>query len=253
MSLTELQKQLAMSPQTVRKSIETLNEELLDIAMIVQKNNEFHIEIQHYDQFDVIMAGSLKKQSDFNSSSKRVAFIIQRLIEADDFVLMDDLSEELGVSRGTVVKDIRSMKRRIESFAVTVNGTPNRGMQIVGDEFELRLLHIYYVQEYFAETFLTEETKKLLQEMTQTSGMIKSHGQLLQKVVSIVLQRVLSGNLLAALPKAYTNDVQHHERIEQLIYHLEVTYNVTLSQLEQAFIVFPFNMSATDLREKKRS
>lgn len=85
MSLTELQKQLAMSPQTVRKSIETLNEELLDIAMIVQKNNEFHIEIQHYDQFDVIMAGSLKKQSDFNSSSKRVAFIIQRLIEADDF------------------------------------------------------------------------------------------------------------------------------------------------------------------------
>ena len=250
MSLTELQKQLAMSPQTVRKSIETLNEELLDIAMIVQKNNEFHIEIQHYDQFDVIMAGSLKKQSDFNSSSKRVAFIIQRLIEADDFVLMDDLSEELGVSRGTVVKDIRSMKRRIESFAVTVNGTPNRGIQIVGDEFELRLLHIYYVQEYFAETFLTEETKKLLQEMTQTSGMIKSHGQLLQKVVSIVLQRVLSGNLLAALPEAYTNDVQHHERIEQLIYHLEVTYKVTLSQLEQAFIVFPFNMSATDLREK---
>lgn len=252
MTLSELQKQLAMSPQTVRKSIETLNEELVNIALIIQENNEFHLEIQQYDQFDVIMAGSLRKQSDFNSSSKRVAFIIKRLIEANDFVLMDDLSEELGVSRGTVVKDIRSMKQRIAPFAVKVIGTPNRGMQIVGDEFELRLLHIYYVQEYFEEYFLTEETKVLLQEMTKTSGLMKQHGILLQKAIAIVLQRILSGNLLSALPEAYTNYVQHHDQIEQLMYHLEMTYSVTLSQLEHAFISFPFNMSATDLREKNR-
>ncbi|MCD5001500.1 HTH domain-containing protein [Enterococcus saccharolyticus] len=249
-TLTELQKQLSMSPQTIRKSIDTLNDELVNIALIVQCNNHFHLEIQQHDQFDVVMTGSLKKRSDFNSSSKRVAYIIKRLIEADDFVLIDDLSEELGVSRGTVVKDIRNMKQQIGSFAVKVRGTPNRGMQIVGNEFDLRLLHIYYVQDYFEETFLTEETKNVLQEMVSTSGMIKNHSSLLQKAVSIVLQRVLTNNLLTDLPDAYTNYVQQHDQLEQLIYHLETTYNVTLSQLEQAFISFPFNMNATKLRDK---
>ena len=52
MTVTELQNKLAASPQTVRKSIETLNDELLGIAQIVQHKNEFQITIADFDQFD---------------------------------------------------------------------------------------------------------------------------------------------------------------------------------------------------------
>ena len=54
--------------------------------------------------FDEIMQGKLKTASDFNSASKRIAYLLNRLIETEDFLRMDDLSEEVGVSRGTVVR-----------------------------------------------------------------------------------------------------------------------------------------------------
>ena len=250
MTVTELQNKLAASPQTVRKSIETLNDELLGIAQIVQHKNEFQITIADFDQFDEVMAGKLRHDSDFNSSTKRISFLIKRLIEADAFILMDDLSAELGVSRGTVAKDIRSMKVLIEPFDVEVIGTPNRGMRIQGSEFDLRLLHIYYVQDYFEEHFLTADTRALIGRMTRESGIAKHHAPLLRKSVSIGMQRVLSGHLLPELPPDYTNYVRDNETVEEMLYQLELTYNVTLSQLERDFLSYPFNMNASEMRDR---
>ena len=61
-----------------------------------------------------------KRESDFNSSSKRVSYIIKRLIEEDQFISTYDLSEELAVSRGTVNKDIKRMKELIAPWQVVV-------------------------------------------------------------------------------------------------------------------------------------
>lgn len=142
MSLQELQEKLAASPQTVRKNIDTLNDELIGIAQIIQKENLFQLEINNFEGFEEVLSGRLKRESDFNSSSKRVSYIIKRLIEEDQFISTYDLSEELAVSRGTVNKDIKRMKELIAPWQVAVVGTPNRGIHLEGKEFDLRLLHM---------------------------------------------------------------------------------------------------------------
>lgn len=251
MTVGDLQNKLETSPQTIRKSVDSLNEELLGIAHIIQKKNGFHLEIDDFDQFDEVMAGSLKHNSDFNSSSKRIAFILRQLIEAKGFLLIDDLSEALDVSRGTVAKDIRGMKELIQPLDVEVIGTPNRGMRIEGSEFDLRLLHIYHVQEYFEETFLQEETNLLIQQLTKESGIGKHQGTLLRKVVSIVMQRILDKHELTALPTGYKNYIQGNSCIEEMIGHLELTYSMTFNHWEREFISFPFNMNANEIRRKE--
>lgn len=67
-------------------------------------------------------------------------------------------------------------------------------------------------------------------------------------MVSIVLQRVLAGKLITELPPEYVDYVRHNEQIEELMYHLEITYNVTLSQWERSFISFPFNINTNHIR-----
>ena len=64
-------------------------------------------------------------------------------------------------------------------------------------------------------------------------------------MVSIVLQRVLAGKLITELPPEYVDYVRHNEQIEELMYHLEITYNVTLSQWERSFISFPLTSTQT--------
>ena len=60
--------------------------------------------------------------------------------------------------------------------------------------------------------------------------------------------RVLAGKLITELPLEYVDYVRHNEQIEELMYHLEITYNVTLSQWERSFISFPFNINTNHIR-----
>ena len=246
MTIGGLKQKLIASTQTVKTSIESLNEELIGIAEIVQHKNDFHIEIEDFEKFDLIMNGSLKRKSDFNSSSKRVFFIVKQLIEQKDFVLIDDLSEALGVSRSTVVKDLRVMKKLIASFNVEVIGTPNRGLRMVGQELDLRLLHLHYVQEYFAEHPLSAHTKDYVENLIQNFSLPKTQELLLKKTISITMKRLLQGNILVDLPHEYIDLMTEHPDFIELIHHLEYEYSITLSQTEQAFLSFPLNLSGID-------
>ncbi|MCF1585976.1 HTH domain-containing protein [Tetragenococcus koreensis] len=167
MTTTELEQKLTVSRQTIRNSIVSLNEELADIAKIKQKDNTYQLIINNFDRFDEVMVGGLKQTRDFNSANKRISFMIKRLIESGNFIAIDDLSEELGVSRGTAANDIKEMKQMVCFFNVKVSGTPNRGMHIYGNEFDLRLLYIYHVQDYFTDNFLQAETYQLVDEIAQ--------------------------------------------------------------------------------------
>ena len=251
MTIDELHNNLIISPQTIRKSIDSLNEELIGIAKIIQKKNEYKIQIEDIDQFEWIMSGSLKKESDFNSASKRIAYIIKRLVEEEDFVSMYELSEELEVSRGTVSKDFREMKKLIEEFDVQVIGTPNRGLRIQGSEFEKRLLHIYFVQDYFEENFLKNETYEVIETFGKSIGLTKYQSVLLPKVTSVVLQRVLEGQQLTQLPTNYLQPDGSNDYFEQFFYHLETTYHVSLSQVEQSYLSFPININVSGINSEE--
>ncbi|MCF1619165.1 HTH domain-containing protein [Tetragenococcus koreensis] len=248
MTTTELEQKLTVSRQTIRNSIVSLNEELADIAKIKQKDNTYQLIINNFDRFDEVMVGGLKQTRDFNSANKRISFMIKRLIESGNFIAIDDLSEELGVSRGTAANDIKEMKQMVCFFNVKVSGTPNRGMHIYGNEFDLRLLYIYHVQDYFTDNFLQAETYQLVDEIAQMGQVPKMYTALLKKTISTVIKRVKGNCLIEAMPEGYLNYTQNHQAIETLIYHLELSYEITLSQNEKDFICFPLSLSSNELK-----
>lgn len=155
-SLVDMRSELDISMQTLQKSIQQLNDVLAPSIQIISQDDQLMLEVYDYTELERILSGSLKRESDFNSSSKRIAYLLKRLIESTSPLLIDDLAEEAGVSRSTLNKDLKQVKSLAESYSITISGKPNRGLEVLGSELNLRLLYIHQVAPYFEGKTLTE-------------------------------------------------------------------------------------------------
>ena len=69
---------------------------------------------------------------------ERSNYIIKRLIEANDYIKIDDLANELLISRSTISCDIKRCKQDIKKYNLTLKQKPNYGLCVVGDEASKR-------------------------------------------------------------------------------------------------------------------
>ena len=166
-TIDKLRDQLNVTNQTIKKSIELLNNEINPIAEIVQKEKLFTLEIFDYDSFQEIMGGKLRQTSDYNSASRRFAYILKRLVEEKNYVLIDDLAEEIGVSRGTLSNDLKNGKSILKKYRVEIVGTPNKGIYLYGQEENLRLIYLYQVVPYFPKMNLKEKVEQIIKKMVR--------------------------------------------------------------------------------------
>lgn len=239
--LDDLRAELSVSMHTLQKSIDQLNEVLDDDIKIKQQDNQLTLEVYDYARLEDIMAGSLRKESDFNSSNKRSSYLIRRLIQSSNPLLIDDLADEIGVSRTTINKGLKHVKELAATYQIVISGKPNRGLEVVGTEFNLRLFYIHHVYDYFDSDTLTDETLDFLENLYQDFKIPRKTQELLTKVISITVARIRRKKLLTEPISYYTNELVHSDIMEHLIFEIEMTYQISLSQYEIDFLTFPLN------------
>ena len=246
LTLEEMRSDLNVSLSTLQKSIEQLNELLDSDLQIKQEGQLVSLEVYDYRRLEDILAGSLRKESDFNSSSKRTSYLIKRLVRSSQPLLIDDLAEEIGVSRTTINKDLRQVKELAAAYQVNILGRPNRGLEVSGSELNLRLFYIHHVYAYFDSDSLTEESQSFLEDLYQTFKLPKKTQELLTKVIAITIARLRRQQQLQQPIAYYTNELADSDLVHQLIYHIEMTYHLSLSQYEQDFISYPLHIQYID-------
>lgn len=245
-SFRSVQKQLGISQKTLLTTIDQLNDILDDDLHIKKQNNQLFLQVFNYSRLEDILSGSLRKESDFNSSGKRISYIIKRLLHSTDPILIDDLAEEIGVSRTTINKDLKQVKQLADNYQVTIIGKTNYGLSVMGDELQLRLFYCHNVYAYFDSTTLYPETELFLKEFYQNYQLPKNVQDLLSKVMAIMIFRLQQHHLLEKDIPYFSNDLKNSDIMEQLIFHIEMTYHISLSQYEQDFLSFPLNMQYID-------
>ncbi len=251
LSIDQMKEIVHVSDQTLKKDIRLLNEQIQGYAHINEVNKSYQLVIDKYDSFFDIMEGSLKGESDFNSSNKRAAYILKRLIESDTYVLIDDLSDEVGVSRSTVNKDLKEVKRISNAYSVDVVGTPNKGLILEGNELELRLIYLNHVIDYFPEKQLPQAVTDLIEAYCEEQLLEKTICAKWKKVVCITLNRILSGRPMTREIQHYTNYQLETEAFLSFICELETEQRLSLGQYDIDFISFPLNISNTGTVEKQ--
>lgn len=245
-SLDEMRLELGIGLSTLQKTLDQLNDILDSDIEIKQQGNDVTLEVYDYARLEEILSGSLKKESDFNSASKRSAYIIRRLVQSEEPILIDDLAEEVGVSRTTINKDLKHVKELAETYQISLSGKPNRGIEIIGSELQLRLFYLHQVYSYFDSTSLNQETEGFLEHLYASYKIPKKTQDLLTKVVAITVARLQKGCQLESDIAYFANELSQSDLLNELIYHIEVHYHLSLSHYEQDFLSFPLNTQYVD-------
>ena len=69
---------------------------------------------------------------------ERRNYIVKRLIDENDYMKIDELADELLISRSTISNDIKGAKQNIEKYNLSFKQKPNYGICVVGEEVDKR-------------------------------------------------------------------------------------------------------------------
>lgn len=182
------------------------------------------------------------KFHDFNDRRCRIAYLLHQLIKRDVFIIIDDLAEEMNVSRSSVNNDIRAAKDILLKYNAKIKGVPNKGIHYVGDEFSKRLVTIYEIFEYFPLASTLNET--MVEEIRKVStyyGLSELMKILLFKATMTSVHRIKKGYAMDQAIPMYKNFEKDSNMLSGFIRKMEEIHGISISGKEIDFISFPIN------------
>lgn len=148
-SMSELTGKFDVSKRTMLKRIHKLNEDLAQKAVVQSNGERFYICVADFQYINSLQSSKLKESLDLNDPVKRQAEIMLELILQQGYVVLDDLSEKLNVSKGTLNADLRTLKQRLFSYPAKIVSSTNRGIKLtVGNNYIYGVLLKNFVSEY---------------------------------------------------------------------------------------------------------
>lgn len=146
------------------------------------------------------------------------------------------------VSRGTVTNDINALRKLVQSYDIEIIGTPNKGLEISGEEINIRLIYINIVLEYFLMEHMDEDRRGRFLRTFKELQVPKQAISLLLKVIDTTVFRIEQKRHLVKHVNYYVNYIKNNPIFEELISFVEIENNITLSALERDFICYPLNI-----------
>src|SRR5690625_6947106 len=76
---------------------------------------------------------------------ERITYLIKRLLLHDTYNKMDDLADEIYVSKSTIQNDLIDVKKLVAEYEIVVESRPNYGLKISGKELNIRFCMSEYI------------------------------------------------------------------------------------------------------------
>lgn len=154
-----------VSIRTIKKEIQILREILKSYQIEVSSipGHGYRLNPLDEDQEEKIFEniGSISLIRRMNSfsrnNSERVSYLIRTLLEASDYLKIEDLAERMFVSRTTIHNDLKDVRLQLRRFQLELKSRPAYGLKLTGSEFNLRLAFAEY---FFHNTLSLVESKE---------------------------------------------------------------------------------------------
>lgn len=147
----------ASSVRTIKSEITKLNDLLIDegvVHIVATSGQGYELEILMDSKFDELdnrikSEYSFYKKYGVEKMSRRL-HIIQRLLSSE-YVKMDDVADELYLSKSAIKYDITWVSEFLASYDIQVASRANKGSYLVGDERNIRNAMVEtFCSQYFA-------------------------------------------------------------------------------------------------------
>lgn len=141
-----LSEELEVTTRSIRNYVKDINNILDDIGEItLSPNQKLTLSIYNTEEFERLIEENQKENYQFNSKDDRIKYLITELFYYGKHIKIDDLCEEMNVSRTTILKDIKLVEAILSKYGLELEKTQNRGIMISGFEINKRLMAINYL------------------------------------------------------------------------------------------------------------
>ena len=218
----QLAEQIGVSGKTIRNRLKLLSEELemhgAELESCTGYGYRLHIvDSQKYKAWKAGQTELLWSEHLPESTSERVAFLLELLLQTDNYIKLDDLCEKLYVSRNTLGTDIREIREILQSCHLRLTSRPGYGIRVEGSEFERRNLmarRMMLHSRLSAQNLLPEPLRRPLVE--EVSAVMKANHLRMQDdafeelllYIVMMIQRISDGHEITMTNPERLRDVK---------------------------------------------
>jgi lichenan operon transcriptional antiterminator len=242
-SLDYLAEVISVSTRTIRNDLKDLNNDLEGFATIVnEKGKGYRLVVSDRLLFDEYIEKSHSQQGQSDSPKRRIAFVFDRLLNSEQPYTLDELAFEMNIGRTTLVNELKKAAVSLETYKLEILGKPNTGIQLYGEELDIRFFIIDNIYDFLYDTYpldkdVTDEILKIsnhhdLESTTQT--------RLLHFII-VMLDRLLKNHPIEAMNEKYQKllDTNDYHIASEIITAIEELLPIKVPQNEKLFITIP--------------
>ncbi|MFT9486220.1 transcription antiterminator [Tepidibacillus infernus] len=188
------------------------------------------------------------------SPEVRISYVIKRLLLSEGYLKLDDLADEIYVSKSTIQNDLKHVKEILAEYDISLVSRPNYGLKLRGSELKMRFCMAEYVFDrndgqgdqmfdYHLSPLpkvdldtIQEIIMRQIQENNITLSDIAFNNLLIH--IAIAYRRIKKGNHVTL----YKSDIQEimeqkeYEVAKKIVKEVEETFQVAFPQPEVAYI-----------------
>lgn len=156
MSGQELSACIQMTTRTVRTLIKAMNKDITG-AKILSGTFGYKLSIENPEQF----LSYLQQDNADEDEETRFDYLFQRFIDNQSYIKIDDLCDELYLSRTQLKISLKELRHYFNEYDLTIETKPHYGIFLKGSELNKRRAIAHYKQ-YQKDIRITQQIKNIL-------------------------------------------------------------------------------------------
>jgi len=169
MKSEEICEQLDIASRTLRNDLKKYKSIFSEngVTLISKPGVGYYFEIFEQDLYFRFIQELIKKETYDQHlipvyPEERINYLIKSFLGTDNYIKIEDLEEELFVSRSTLTNDLKDVRERLGYYHLDIENKPNYGMKIIGEEFNKRacISKYYFYTDSYDDIILNTEKNK---------------------------------------------------------------------------------------------
>lgn len=239
--------QLNVSSKTIQNDLRKMNSDFNGKGAYIQSKQSvgYALVIEDIDKFNHYLKNVTRQLTQLpTTADERVDYILQLLlINSDSYIKIDDLAEQLYISKSSISSDLKDVRKVLAGFNLTVISRPNYGIKIRGTEFDLRLCSAYYSVKSIApegEKSSIEIIHSCVSSHLNDSDIKISHSVFRNLIVHIyvAIVRIKGGHYVSVDPIQLDaiKETPEYALSKDIIKSLEVQLDLAIPEVEHGYL-----------------
>lgn len=251
-SIDYILREMDISERLARKVLSELRQDgrTNGFTIMTIRSIGYILNVDDRKKYDAYMLQSNVTQS--FSREDRIQDILYFMLQSDDYISMEKLSETLQVSRSTTIRDMEQVKRTVEEMDLILISKKNKGVKVTGTESALRSAISKYVihsfrwigstQDYFVflETLDIEVLSDIVNDTFDSQTDIVASKEIRDSVVDhckVMLYRLSKGNYVQEFRAVEINVAVNVANIAyELVEKFSKTFKISIPSIEVDYL-----------------